>query len=448
VTDVTGLTAHALLGAYRDRSLSPVEVVDALAARIAELDPQLGAFRALCLERAREEARRAELEWARGEPSGPLCGIPLVVKDIFDSACVETACGAAVLAGRVPEADAEAVRRAREAGAVVLGKTTTHPFAWGLTMDGLTANPYDRARTPGGSSGGSAVALAAGMAPLALGSDTGGSIRLPAAYCGVVGVKPTFGRVPLAGTWPLCGTLDHAGPMARTVADCELLLAAMCDWRPQDALLDGLVVGVPADFGVPLAPEVDAAVRATAADLEAAGARIDAVPTPDWARFADAFGTIFLAEAYATHVRSGLWPAQRREYPPSVAGRVEIAERVTLQEYLAAAAEREALRVEMDALFERVDLLLTPVSAAPAPRIADEHFEHAGREVALRDVVVPLVCPQDLLGLPACAVPGGTDRHGVPVGVQLTGPRGTEARVLAAARAAPPHDGGHHGFRC
>ncbi len=315
MTDVTGLTAQALLGVYRDRTLSPVEVVDALAARIAELDPQLGAFRALCLERAREEARRAELEWARGEPGGPLCGVPLAVKDIFDSAGVETACGAAVLCGRVPEADAEAVRRAREAGAVVLGKTTTHPFAWGLTMDGLTANPYDRARTPGGSSGGSAVALAAGMAPLALGSDTGGSIRLPAAYCGVVGVKPTFGRVPLAGTWPLCATLDHAGPMARTAADCELLLAAICDWTPQDAVLDGLVVGVPADFGVPLAPEVDAAVRATAADLEAAGARIDAIPTPDWARFADAFGTIFLAEAHATHVRSGLWPARRARVP-------------------------------------------------------------------------------------------------------------------------------------
>ena len=141
MTDVTGLTAQALLGAYRDRSLSPVEVVDALAARIAELDPQLGAFRALCLERAREEARRAELEWARGEPGGPLCGVPLAVKDIFDSAGVETACGAAVLCGRVPEADAEAVRRAREAGAVVLGKTTTDPFAWGLTMDGVTANP-------------------------------------------------------------------------------------------------------------------------------------------------------------------------------------------------------------------------------------------------------------------------------------------------------------------
>jgi aspartyl-tRNA(Asn)/glutamyl-tRNA(Gln) amidotransferase subunit A len=438
VSDVTGLTAHALLGAYRDRSLSPVEVVDALAVRIAELDPRLGAFRALRLERAREEARRAEVEWARGEPGGSLCGVPLAVKDIFDTAGVETACGAELLSGRVPETDAEAVRRAREAGAIVLGKTTTHPFAWGLTMDGLTANPYDRARTPGGSSGGSAAALAAGMAPLALGSDTGGSIRLPAAYCGVAGLKPTFGRVSLAGTWPLCATLDHAGPMARTAADCELLLAAICDWTPQEAVLDGLVVGVPADFGLPLAPEVEAAVGTTAAALEDRGARIEAVAPPEWARFDDAFGTIFLAEAYATHAGSGLWPGRRGEYPASVARRVEIAERITLPEYLAAAAEREALRAAMEAVFERIDLLLTPVSAAPAPRIADDHFQHAGREVALRDVVVPLVCPQDLLGLPACAVPGGLDRHDVPVGVQLTGPRGAEARVLAAARALPP----------
>ena len=146
-------------------------------------------------------------------------------------------------------------------------------------------------------------------------------------------------------------------------------------------------------------------------------------------------------------MRSGLWPARRREYPPSVASRVEIAARVTLPEYLAAAAEREALRVEMDALFERADLLLTPVSAAPAPRIADEHFEHGGARSRCATWSSARL-PAGLLGLPACAVPGGTDRHGVPVGVQLTGPRGAEARVLAAARAAPPHDGGHHGFRC
>jgi aspartyl-tRNA(Asn)/glutamyl-tRNA(Gln) amidotransferase subunit A len=438
VSDVCTLTAHALLDRYRDRSLSPVELVDALAARIDELDAPLGAFQALCIDRAREEAREAEAAWSRGEPSGPLCGIPLAVKDLFDTAGVETACGAAMLAGRVPQADAEAVRRARAAGAIVLGKTTTHPFAWGLTMDGQTRNPYDLARTPGGSSGGSAAALAAGMAPLALGSDTGGSIRLPASYCGVVGIKPTFGRVSLAGCWPLCATLDHAGPMARTAADCELLLAAICDWAPEAIALDGLVVGVPDGFGVPLVPEVEAALRAASEALQDAGAHVEDVPAPDWRRFDDAFEPIFFAEAHASHVRGGLWPDRRAEYPPSVAPRVEIAERVGLAAHLEASAAREALRGEVDALFERVDLLLTPVSAAPAPRIADERFEHAGRQVALRDVVVPLTCPQDLLGLPACAVPGGTDRHGVPVGVQLTGPRGSEARVLAAARAAPP----------
>ena len=226
--------------------------------------------------------------------------------------------------------------------------------------------------------------------------------------------------------------------MARTAADCELLLAAICDWTPRESGVAGLIVGLPEDFGLPLADEVDAALALVAAALGDAGARIESVVAPDWVRFDDAFGTIFLAEAYATHVRSGLWPDRRAEYPRSVARRVEIAERVTLPEYLAATAEREALRVEMDALFEHVDVMLTPVSAAPAPRIADERFEHAGHPVALRDVVVPLTCPQDLLGLPACAVPGGTDRHGVPVGVQLTGPRGAEARVLGAARATPP----------
>ena len=438
MTDLGASTASSLLDAYRDRSLSPVEVVDDLAARIDRLDARLGAFRALCLERAREEARRAEAAWGRREPSGPLCGVPLAVKDLFDTAEVETACGATMLAGRVPEADAAAVRRARDAGAIVLGKTSTHPFGWGLTMDGQTLNPYEMTRTPGGSSGGSAVALATGMAPLALGSDTGGSIRLPAAFCGLVGLKPTFGRVPLAGCWPVCPTLDHAGPLARTVEDCELLLAAICDWTPEAVVPQRLVVGVPDGLGVPLVPEVESALRAVADSLAAAGARVEAVALPDARRVDDVFGAIFLAEAYTTHVRSGLWPDRRDEYPPSVAWRVERAEAVALPEYLEASAEREALRVEIEAVFATVDLLLTPVSAVPAPRIADERFEHAGRRVALRDVVVPLTCLQNLLGLPSCAVPGGTDRHGVPVGVQLTGPRGSEARVLAAARAAPP----------
>ena len=437
MTDVRTASAGTLLDLYRDRSLSPAEVVDALAAAIDAADGTLGAFQALCLDRARAEARRAEAAWADGEPTGPLCGVPLAVKDLFDTADVETACGAAMLAGRVPGADAEVVRRARAAGAIVLGKTTTHPFAWGLTMDGLTRNPHDPARTPGGSSGGSAVALAAGMAPLALGTDTGGSIRLPAAFCGVVGLKPTFGRVSLEGCWPLGPTLDHAGPMARTVDDCERLLGAISDWTPEAVPAHGLVVGIPDGFGVPLAPEVDAAVRSVAGALEGAGASVKSLAAPDWGRFDETFGTIFLTEARATHVRLGLWPERRAEYPDSVARRLELAERVTPSEQLEAAAEREALRAEVDALFERVDLLLTPVSAAPAPLIADHRFDHLGRAVTLRDVVIPLTGPQDLLGLPACAVPGGTDRHGVPVGVQLTGPRGAEARVLAAARAVP-----------
>lgn len=435
MTDVCTASAEALLDSYRERSLSPVEVVDALAACIDEQDAALGAFQALCLDRAREEARRAEAMWAQGEPAGALCGVPLAVKDVFDTAGVETACGATMLAGRVPEADAEVVRRARGAGAIVVGKTTTHPFAWGLTMDGLTRNPHDPARTPGGSSGGSAVALAAGLAPLALGTDTGGSIRLPAAYCGVVGLKPTFGRVPLDGCWPLAASLDHAGPMARTVGDCELLLEAICDWTPEAVPVEGLIVGMPDGFGVAPASEVDAALRAVADALEDAGARVETVAAPDWERLEAAFATIFLAEAYETHVGLGLWPGRRSEYPDSVAKRVELAERVTAAERLEAAAAREALRAQVNAVFERVDLLLTPVSAAPAPRTADRRFEHRGRPVTLREVVTPLVCPQDLLGLPACAVPGGIDRHGVPVGVQLTAPRGGEARVLAAARA-------------
>jgi aspartyl-tRNA(Asn)/glutamyl-tRNA(Gln) amidotransferase subunit A len=281
------------------------------------------------------------------------------------------------------------------------------------------------------------------MTPLALGSDTGGSIRLPAAYCGVVGFKPSFGRVPVAGCWPLCPTLDHAGPMARTADVCALLLAAISDWTTSTPDLADLVVGVPETFAPSLDADVDAAVRAVARALEDAGARVETVTLPDAQRCFDVYRTTMLAEALAVHERAGLWPARRDEYPESVAARLPLAERVTLDDYRAAAAEREALRAEIDAVFERVDLLLTPVSAVPAPRSADERFEHRGAPTTLRDAVVPFVCPQNLLGLPACAVPGGLDRHGVPVGVQVSGPRGADALVLAAAAAgatplAPP----------
>jgi aspartyl-tRNA(Asn)/glutamyl-tRNA(Gln) amidotransferase subunit A len=368
-----------------------VEAVEAAAARIEADD--LGAWAALCLDRARAEARAAEAAWRDGRPSGALCGVPLAVKDLYDTAAVETACGSPLLAGRVPDADAEAVRRCRAAGAVVMGKTRTHPFAWGITMRGAdgrpeTLNPWDRERSPGGSSGGSAAAVAAGHVPLALGTDTGGSIRIPAAWCRISGHKPTFGRVPLDGVWPLAPTLDHAGPMAATVDDCALLLG----------VLDGT--------GERLAPAPDG-VRIGGPEL-----------LPTGADTAETYRVIQLHEALGVHRAAGLWPARADGYAPDVARRLELAEALTDEELAAAAAHREQLRATVAGLFRDVDVVRSPVSEIPPPRW-DDHAD-------VRAAVLPHTTLQDLLGLPACALPDGT---------QVTGPPGADGLVLAVAAA-------------
>jgi aspartyl-tRNA(Asn)/glutamyl-tRNA(Gln) amidotransferase subunit A len=414
--------ATELLAGFASRAVSPVEALEDCVACIAERNGELRAFVALDLERARADARAAEAAWAAGRPAGPLCGVPVGVKDLFDTAGIETAYGSPMFAGRVPARDAEAVRRLRAAGAVIVGKTATHEFAWGITMRhailGPTRNPWDPSRTPGGSSGGSAVAVAAGMVPLALGTDTGGSIRLPAALCGVVGHKPTHGLVSLKGVWPLVPEFDHAGPIARSAQDAALLLSVLADGlasaAPQAASPPRFGFALPMD----VAPATEAALRAKAAELGAVEVELpDALP---------AYAPLFGWGAVHTHRTAGLWPGRRDEYDPTVRERMEIAELVTEAQVAAARRARTEVDAAMDDLFTRVDLILSPVCAwAPPPRLDDP--------VDFRPAVTPLLALQDLLGLPACTIPAGHDPTGVPIGLQLTGPRGTDARVLRAA---------------
>ena len=383
------MTAGEMLAAFAAGELSPVEVLAACEQRIAARAAELGVFAQLLLEDAREQAAAAERAWRAGEPSGALCGVPVAVKELFDVAGVETTAGSPLLSGRVPQRDAAAVRLVRAAGAVIVGTTRTHQFAWGLTMIGpdgepVTRNPHDTERMPGGSSGGSAAAVASGMAALALGTDTGGSIRLPAAWCRISGHKPTHGLVSLEGVWPLAPSLDHAGPLAATPADCALLLEAL---------------GGPEPEGAP-------------ADLRIAGAEV--LPAPE--RVAAAYLPLFLREALAVHERAGLWPAHAEAYGPILAARLERAAEITDSDLADAARERQTLRAEVDAVFTKYDLVRSPVAAIGPPRF-DERAN-------LTELVTPYVALQDLLGLPACALPDGT---------QLTGPRGADALVLAAA---------------
>ncbi len=450
------LSAVDLLANYQSRELSPVTVLEAVAARIEEVDPTVGALIASCLDRAIVEAQAAEDAYAAGVEVGPLAGVPFGVKDLFDSEDVRTAYGSPMFADHIPKEDAEAIRRAREAGAILVAKTQTHEFAWGITSVnermGTSKNPWALDRISGGSSGGSAVALATHILPLAIGSDTGGSIRVPGAFCGIVGLKPTYGRISAAGVWPLARSLDHPGPMARTPTDAALLLEALAGVDPADpatediplgdvadalrAGVTGASVGVCPDLHVvPLAPDIRTAFDTAVQTVESLGGRIREIGFPGADTIFDTFATTQRAEALYTHTSAGLYPERASEYGDDVRSRLELASTEDVSDYLAAAAERQRIRAGFARVFREVDLLMTPVSAGSPVPIGDESAIHFGSEIDFRQLVMSYTVPQDLIGLPACTVRAGFDALGIPVGVQFTGPPWSEAWVLGAAHA-------------
>jgi aspartyl-tRNA(Asn)/glutamyl-tRNA(Gln) amidotransferase subunit A len=411
-------TAVELRAAFAARELSPVELIEAAAEH-----PELGAFVTLTLERAREEAKAAERAYKDGT-ARPLEGLTLAVKDLYDTEGVPTTYGSSIFKGHVPKADAYAVQRAKSAGAIVVGKTLTHEFAWGITSNNPhfppCCNPWDPERIPGGSSGGSAVALATGGAALALGTDTGGSIRIPAAFCGVSGLKPTYNQIPATGVFPLARSLDHAGPMGRTPADVRLFYEALTGGRahteqaPRVAICPDLHLHA-------LTPGIQRAFDHAAGALDAFEVGFEEAE-----RIYPAFVAIQSVEAALAH--ADLFPTRKAEYGEDVAARIERARTVTLEEYVEATATRERLRASFARVFAAADLLLTPIHALP-PEL------HGVGAQSFRDAVLPYTVPQDLAGLPSAAVPVGFDELGLPVGVQLTGPAWSEARVLAAAEA-------------
>jgi aspartyl-tRNA(Asn)/glutamyl-tRNA(Gln) amidotransferase subunit A len=441
------LTAVELRAAFAARELSPVEVIDDATNR-----PELGAFITLTLDDAREHACAAERAYANGT-ARPLEGLTLAVKDLFDTAGIRTTYGSKIYADHVPDADAELVRRAKEAGAIVVGKTLTHEFAWGITSVNphypSCRNPHDPERVPGGSSGGSAVALATGAAALALGTDTGGSIRIPASFCGVSGLKPTFGALSLQGVQPLAPTLDHAGPMARTPGDVRLFWEALtgraagassrgaaqhgdatANSPKHRPLGDATIASCPDLHVQPLKPGIQRAFDAAASALDVIEVGFDA-PEHLYATYAP------IQNAEAAKIHAAHFPSRRDDYGDDVAGRLDTAAKVTLAEYIEATIERERIRAAFGRLFTQCDLLLTPISAVPPEPIAQPTHQR------FRDGVLPYTVPQDLAGLPTCAVPVGFDEYGLPVGMQITGPPRSEGRVLAAAdRLYSMGDGG------
>jgi aspartyl-tRNA(Asn)/glutamyl-tRNA(Gln) amidotransferase subunit A len=411
------ITAVDLKAAFAARELSPVELIDA-----ALEHAELGAFVTLTLETAREEAKQAERAYRDGTDR-PLEGLTLAVKDLFDTEGVRTTYGSRIYANHVPQADAAAVERAKQAGAIVVGKTLTHEFAWGITSDNPhfppCRNPWDPERIPGGSSGGSAVALATGQAALALGTDTGGSIRIPAAFCGVSGLKPTYNRIPATGVFPLARSLDHVGPMARTPADVRLFFEALTGRTPT-TIPEPRIAVCPDLHLCPLEPAIQRAFDHAASVLEVT---IE-LPFEEADRIYPAFAALQSVEAALAH--ADLYPAREDEYSPDVAARLARARTVPLEAYVEATATRERIRAGFARLFASADLLLTPIHSLPPERRGE------GAQ-SFRDGVLPFTVPQDVAGLPSCAVPVGFDDLGLPVGVQLTGPPWSEGRVLAAA---------------
>src|SRR5690242_12905630 len=449
-SDIAFASALDLVELYRTKALSPVEATEALLARAEALQPKLNAFCIIDRDGAVAAARSAEHRWRDGEPLGPLDGVPVTIKDLVLMRGFPTRRGSRMLDPMPDTADGPAVARLREAGAVILGKTTTPEFGWKAIGDspltGITRNPWNLERTPGGSSAGAAAACAAGIAPLNLGTDGAGSIRIPAAFTGVFGIKATFGRVPAYPASPL-GLLSNVGPMTRHVRDAALMLNVMSrpdhrdpyalppearDWR--DGIEDGvrgLKIAYSPDLGYArVDPEIAAACAAAARQFEELGASVEEVreifPSPREA-------LLTLWAAGEARVLAGL-PAEKRHLcDPGLVAMAAIGEKISSVEYLGADVARTMLGVRMGEFHERYDLLLTPMMPVPALPVGQDLNDPAHEEQWFD--WSPFSYPFNMTRQPAASIPCGLTSAGLPIGLQIVGPLYAEDRVLRAARA-------------
>ena len=418
-------------------AVSPVELVRSCLERI-EARRDLNAFIAVLADSALDEATRAAREIATSGVRGPLHGIPVSVKDLIDVAGTPTTSGSNVPPLH-PGVDAPLVARLREAGAIIIGKTNLHEFAFGTTSDetafGSVRNPHDPARSAGGSSAGAAVALVEGMCFGSIGTDTGGSIRIPAAACGTVGLKPTYGEVSCEGVVPLSRTCDHAGPLTRTVADARLMFGALIGRsiaasRPSR----------PARLGVPggyllarLDHDVRLALAATRSALAAAGHALEDVEIPSAGITPDVYLHIVLPEASQYHAPMLATDAER--YSPGVRLRLEMGRYVLAEDYVRAMELRRQLTAQVDAALGRYDALLLPALAIPAPLLGAATVDIDGTPEPVRAAMLRLTQLFNLTGHPAIAIPAGTTTGGLPIGMQLVGRRGGTPELLALAEA-------------
>src|SRR6266496_1475733 len=421
----------------RRREVSPVELVRECLECIERLNPILNAFITVMAESALTAAERAEKEIQSGSWRGPLHGVPIGLKDLIDTTGVRTTAGSAVFEYRVPTEDADVVKRLKAAGAVIVGKHNLHEFAYGgsslVSHFGLVRNPVNPEFVAGGSSGGSAAAVASGMCYAAIGTDTAGSIREPAALCGVVGLKPTYDLVSTRGIIPLSNSLDHAGPITRCVEDAAILLDNIADRKTnyRDGLksnISGFVIGVPRRFFFDdLSADVAQSVEQAIEDFRRIGATVRHLELP-----VSTDRTLQSYESYAYH--RATVASTPELYQPETLRRIKSGERVTEAQYETALGELQKSRAEIADNFREMDVLLTPTTPVPAPRISDL----ISNQALLRPAELLLLRntrPVNVWGLPAISVPCGFTSAGLPIGLQIVGPHLGDVKVLQAAYA-------------
>lgn len=456
-SNVSQLSLSEASQLVRKKKVSPVELTHECLSRIERLNPKLNAFITVTADSALAEARQAEVEIQQGHWRGPLHGMPIALKDLVDTAGVRTTAASGVFKDRIPIDDAEIVRRLKAAGAVFLGKLNLQECAYGgssaISYFGPVRNPWNVNYCPGGSSGGSAAAVAAQLCYGAIGTDTGGSIRQPSAYCGVVGLKPTYGRVSTSGVIPLSWSLDHLGPITRTTVDAVLMLQVIAGYDPQDTTsidvpvphyastievsTSSLRLGIPrAYFYDELHPEIQATTEAALSVLKTITASQQDIPPlasdAAYSSWMDPYVAILTAEAYAYH--KDYIASSPELYQEPTLKRLRVGADVATPTYIQSRRQLDRIRHSIERVFNNVDLLITPTVRVPPFSIADLQADPntvRAKELAMLHNTRPLNFP----GLPTISVPCGFTRSGLPLGMQITGPSGGEATVLRLAYA-------------
>ena len=434
-------TISGLSRALKLRQTTAEAVVEGCLQRIAERNPTLNAFITVFHDEALEQARAADREIAAGRHRGPLHGVPISLKDLFDVRGTVTTAASRVRQAHVANRDAPAVAVLRQAGAVIVGKTNLHEFALGTTNEdsafGPARHPLDPSRSPGGSSGGSAAAVADGMCIASIGSDTGGSIRIPAAACGLVGLKPTYGELSTDGVVPLSPTLDHIGPICRTVEDAAIIYNTM---RGDVARTDSARDSPPLRLAIPrhyflatLDAQVAAGFEAACERLREAGATLTDVSIPHAGDVPAIYLHIVLSEAAAYHANT----LERRpeDYTANVRMRLEMGRYILGEDFARALRGRDLIRREVDAALEGVDSLFLPALAIPAPKIGVPTVRIDGAEEPVRNIMLRCTQAFNVSGHPAVALPCGSTTEGLPIGAQMVGTYGDTTRLLHTAAA-------------